>query len=77
MYTIFNIYQIYNQTCITHRKMDFTSFCIQTIYIRPKLSEKNPLSNFRSKFTTLFFLFQQLEKKGNKDDNNEYKNTLL
>lgn len=57
--------------------MDFTSFCIQTIYIRPKLSEKNPLSNFRSKFTTLFFLFQQLEKKGNKDDNNEYKNTLL
>lgn len=53
--------------------MDFTSFCIQTIYIRPKLSEKKPLS----KFTTLFFLFQQLEKKGNKDDNNEYKNTLL
>lgn len=57
--------------------MDFASFCIHTIYIRSKFSEKKTLSNFRSKFTTLFFLFQQLEKKGNKDDNNEYKNALF
>ncbi|ASV09779.1 hypothetical protein B2G50_16845 [Leptospira interrogans serovar Canicola] len=72
MYTNFDIYQIYNQTCITHRKMDFTSFCIQTIYIRAKLSVKNPMRNFRTKITTLIILFQQIEKKGNKDVNNEY-----